>query len=354
MTTKKIKVLVTGSAGFIGSHLVTALLERKIPVVGVDSINNYYDVQLKFERLLRNGVCKEHILSAGNKKVKSVLFPDLYSFYRENMCNASQILDIFRKEQFTHVCHLAAQAGVRHSLAHPHTYIDSNITGFLNILEGARFYPVEHVVYASSSSVYGLNALYPSSESDNTDCPSSLYAVTKKTNELMAYSYENLYSIPTTGVRFFSVYGPWGRPDMALFLFTQNILKNRPIHVFNNGNMERDFTYIDDIVQGVLSLLFAPRVSLKNTKVDERAPHIYNIGLGHPVSLMAYIHEIEKNLGKKALIQFMPLQPGDVPRSYANTQKLQSDFHFIPHTPIQVGISQFVSWYKKYYNVSTA
>ncbi|VAW83304.1 NAD-dependent epimerase/dehydratase [hydrothermal vent metagenome] len=332
------KILVTGTAGFIGNTLAMRLLERGDEVVGIDNLNDYYDVTLKEARLER---IKGH--------------PG-FTDERASIEDRSAIEAIFRKHQPQRVVHLAAQAGVRYSLKNPHAYIDSNIVGTTNILEGCRYNKIEHLVYASSSSVYGANTKMPFSVHDNVDHPVSLYAASKKANELMAHTYSHLFQLPTTGLRFFTVYGPWGRPDMALFMFTKNILEGKPIDVFNYGKCKRDFTYIDDIVEGVIRTL--DNVAVPNTDWNGDAPDpatsaapykIYNIGNNQPVELLYFIEVIEKCLGKKANKNLMPLQPGDVPQTYANVDDLINDVGFKPETSIENGIARFVDWYRSYY-----
>jgi UDP-glucuronate 4-epimerase len=313
------KVLVTGAAGFIGFHLVNRLITEGFEVVGLDIINNYYDVNLKYSRLKECGIdeaeINENILINSNKYSN-------YQFIKLNIEDKKNLFNLFQKEKFDYVINLAAQAGVRYSIENPDVYISSNIVGFLNILEACRHHKIKHLVYASSSSVYGLNGKIPFSTSDNVDHPISLYAASKKSNELMAHTYSHLYNIPTTGLRFFTVYGPWGRPDMALFLFTKAILDDKPIDVYNNGKMFRDFTYIDDIVEGIYKVANNPSKGNKNwdnknpNPSDSISPYkIYNIGNSTPVKLMDFISEIEKNLNKKAKINFLPLQPGDVEKN---------------------------------------
>lgn len=334
------RVLVTGTAGFIGSTLAMRLLERGNEVIGVDNLNDYYDVGLKESRLAR--------LKPYEK------FVDV----RLSIEDRDGIEQVFKDYKPQRVVNLAAQAGVRYSLKNPHAYIDSNIIGFMNILEGCRHNEVEHLVYASSSSVYGANEAMPFSVHDNVDHPLSLYAATKKSNELMAHTYSHLYGLPTTGLRFFTVYGPWGRPDMALFLFTRNIIEGKPIDVFNYGNHRRDFTYIDDIVEGVIRTL--DRIAPSNTEWDgmnpdpgtSRAPYrIYNIGSNNPCELSRYIEVIEDCVGKKAIKNLLPLQPGDVPETYANVDDLVSDVDYKPSTKLETGIENFVRWYRDYYKV---
>lgn len=332
------KILVTGAAGFIGMTTALRLLARGDEVVGLDNLNDYYDVTLKESRLAR---LTSH---AG------------FRFVKLDVADRFGIEKLFAVEKFDSVIHLAAQAGVRYSLQNPHAYIDSNIVGFTNILEGCRHAKVQHLVYASSSSVYGGNTKMPFSEHDSVDHPVSLYAATKKANELMAHTYSHLYSLPTTGLRFFTVYGPWGRPDMALFLFTKAILEGRPINVFNHGNMQRDFTFVDDIVEGVIRVLDrvpAPDPSYDAVQSDpatSSAPYrVFNIGNSDPVPLLDFIGCIESALGKKAEKNLLPLQDGDVPATYANTDALRDWVGFVPGTPVQDGITQFVAWYRGYY-----
>lgn len=332
------KILVTGAAGFIGFHLSRRLLDLGFEVVGLDIVNDYYDPRIKWDRLAQ-------------------LAPhERFRFERIELADAAAMDHLFRDQGFDRVVHLAAQAGVRYSLQNPRAYIDSNIVGFLHILEGCRHAKVQHLVYASSSSVYGLNQKLPFSVHDNVDHPISLYAASKKANELMAHSYSHLYGIPSTGLRFFTVYGPWGRPDMALFLFTKAILEDRPIDVFNNGQMRRDFTYIDDIVEGVVRVVghtAAPNRDWSGLHPDpgtSPAPfRIYNIGNNRVVDLMRYIEVLEERLGKKAVKNFLPMQPGDVPATEADVADLVRDVGFSPATPIEVGIDRFVTWYLEYF-----
>lgn len=349
------KVLITGTAGFIGFNLAKKLLERGDEVVGIDSINDYYDVNLKYARLSELGVEKERI--ENSKKTASKKYPK-HSFYKANLEDKKAIFEIFEAEKPDAVCNLAAQAGVRYSLTNPFAYIDSNITGFINILEACRQFNVKNLSYASSSSVYGLNEEMPFSVHDNVDHPISLYAASKKSNELMAHTYSHLFGIRTTGLRFFTVYGPWGRPDMALFLFTKAILEKRPIDVFNNGDMRRDFTYIDDIVDGVIKVIdnpATPNPSWSGKSPDpssSKAPYrIYNIGNSSPVSLMEFIEAIEENLGLKAEKNFLPLQPGDVPATYADISDLARDVGYAPKTGVKEGIKNFIEWYRGFYRV---
>ncbi|MDO9199470.1 NAD-dependent epimerase [Rhodoferax sp.] len=334
------KILITGAAGFIGMTTALRLLARGDEVVGLDNLNDYYDVTLKENRLKR-------------------LTPHAnFRFVKMDVADREGMAQLFTAEKFDRVIHLAAQAGVRYSLQNPHAYIDSNVVGFTNILEGCRHAQVQHLVYASSSSVYGGNTKMPFSEHDSVDHPVSLYAATKKANELMAHTYSHLYRLPTTGLRFFTVYGPWGRPDMALFLFTKAILDGRPIDVFNYGQMQRDFTFVDDIVEGVIRVL--DRVAVSNPSYDavladpatSNAPYrVFNIGNNNPVPLLDFIACIEDALGKKAEKNLLPLQDGDVPATYANTDALNEWVGFVPGTSIEQGIGRFVAWYRDYYKI---
>ena len=347
------KILVTGSAGFIGYHLSKKLLERGDEVVGVDNINDYYDVNLKYGRLSELGIAQESV--EWGKRVRSSLYKE-HNFYRVDLADKEAIDKIFQEEHFDAVVNLAAQAGVRYSLENPHAYVQSNIIGFLNILEGCRHFGVQNLCYASSSSVYGLNESQPFQTSDKTEHPISIYAATKKSNEMMAHTYAHLYGIQTTGLRFFTVYGPWGRPDMAPMLFTDAILNDRAIKVFNNGNMSRDFTYIDDIVEGIVKVIDKPAESNESWSGKEpeiassSAPYrLYNIGNNAPVALMDFICEIEKALGKEAKKNFMPLQDGDVVSTYADVSGLIREFGYKPQTVLKHGIAEFVKWYKEFY-----
>jgi UDP-glucuronate 4-epimerase len=398
-------ILITGAAGFIGYHLTKKLLQRGNRVVGIDNINDYYNPALKYARLADTGISQD--AEQWHIPVQSSVFPN-YTFIRMNLEDRTQLTELFERERFNRVCHLAAQAGVRYSLENPYAYVSSNLTGFINILEACRHNKVQHLVYASSSSVYGNNTKMPLSTSDNVDHPISLYAATKKSNELMAHTYSHLFRLPTTGLRFFTVYGPWGRPDMALFLFTKAILNNKPIQVFNNGNMVRDFTYIDDIVEGITRVLDHPpgdtaegreqraegkgqraesrgqraqgreqraegieqgeKSQEQGTEAQEQAPtsnqqpatsneqqvstpyKIYNIGNSSPVPLMDYISAIETHLGKTAEKIFLPMQPGDVPRTEADVTDLIGDMDFKPDTPVEVGIGKFLEWYQSFFN----
>lgn len=354
------KILVTGSAGFIGFHLVRKLINRGDRVFGIDNINDYYDVGLKYARLREMGISDE--AEKWHTKVNSSKNPE-YSFIRMNVEDVGQLDDLFRAEGFDKVCHLAAQAGVRYSLQKPFVYVTSNLTGFVSILESCRHHRIKHLVYASSSSVYGNNKKMPLSTGDRVDHPISLYAATKKSNELMAHTYSHLFGLPTTGLRFFTVYGPWGRPDMALFLFTKAILDNKPIQVFNNGDMYRDFTYIDDIVEGLIRVIDSPpgahnhpeneltgEVNGSGNLTTDAPYKVYNIGNSSPVALMEYISAIEKNLGKEAEKQFLPMQPGDVPRTEADVTDLMRDLNYRPETPVAVGIERFLDWYRTYFS----
>ena len=354
------KILVTGTAGFIGSHLVLRLLERGDEVVGLDNINDYYDQKVKYGRLQRAGIIEK--LSDGenipyNKQIFSTKY-DNYKFIKLNLEDRENLEKLFKEEKFDKVINLAAQAGVRYSLINPHAYIDSNIVGFVNLLEGCRHNEIQHFTYASSSSVYGLNEAQPFSTHDNVDHPISLYAASKKSNELMAHTYSHLYKLPTTGLRFFTVYGPWGRPDMALYLFTKAIVEDKPIDVFNYGNMQRDFTYIDDIVEGVIRVNDNPpkgNPAWSGKKPDpssSKAPYkIYNIGNNNPVKLMDFIEAIEKKLGKAAKKNMLPLQPGDVPSTYADVSDLVEDLGYKPQTSIQEGINNFIDWYLEFFEI---
>ena len=349
------KILVTGTAGFIGSFLALRLLERGDEVIGLDCINDYYDVKIKYGRLKNAGISQEKI--SYNTLIQSEKYPN-YRFINLKLEDRENLFALFKNEKFEKVCNLAAQAGVRYSLVNPYAYIDSNIVGFVNILEACRHHNIKHLAYASSSSVYGLNEGMPFSTSDNVDHPISLYAASKKSNELMAHTYSYLFNLPTTGLRFFTVYGPWGRPDMALFLFTKAILEDKAIDVFNNGEMLRDFTYIDDIVEGVVRVIDNiptpnPQWNGKNPDPhSSKAPYkIYNIGNNNPVKLMDFIEAIEKEVGKTAQKNMLPLQPGDVPATYANVDDLVSELNYKPNTSIQTGIKNFVKWYREFFAI---
>jgi len=349
------KIVVTGTAGFIGSHLARKLLERGDTVLGIDSINTYYDVDLKYSRLKEAGIPENK--TTYDRLVTSEKYSK-YNFIQLALEDQHNLHKAFESDEFTVVCNLAAQAGVRYSITNPGAYINSNITGFGNILEECRNTKIKHLVYASSSSVYGLNSTMPFSTSRTTDHPVSLSAATKKSHELMAHAYSHLYNIPSTGLRFFTVYGPWGRPDMALFLFTKAILEGKPIDVYNNGNMQRDFTYIDDIVDGIIKVIDNPTTpgtswnSYYPDPASSSAPYkIYNIGNSAPVQLLDFIAAIENKLGMKAKKNMLPMQPGDVAATWADTSDLEYNLNYKPSTPIDVGIDKFVDWYKEYYKV---
>lgn len=333
------KILITGAAGFIGFHLARRLLNDGCEVVGIDSLNDYYDVALKFARLSELGVEEQSV--SWNQMAQSSTYSG-FRFVRMHLEDRAELPALFEREKFDRVVNLAAQAGVRYSLENPFAYVDSNLTGFVNLLECCRRYPVEHLVYASSSSVYGGNTKTPFAESDAVEQPVSLYAATKRANELMAYTYSHLYKLSTTGLRFFTVYGPWGRPDMAPMLFSKAITEGNTIRVFNEGNLSRDFTYIDDIIEGVVRILAV------QPEADDRGvrAELYNIGCGHPVKLMDFIHTLETALGKKAELEFVPMQPGDVYTTYADTTKLATKINYQPHTLLPDGIHRFVEWYK--------
>ena len=349
------KILITGTAGFIGFHLANNLLERGDEIIGLDSINDYYDQRVKYGRLEQAGIQLSDIqynFLAHSSKHKN------YRFIKLQLEDKSNLDRLFTKEKFDAVVNLAAQAGVRYSIENPQAYIDSNIVGFINILEACRHHGVNNLAYASSSSVYGLNESYPFSTSANVDHPMSLYAASKKTNELMAHTYSHLYGISTTGLRFFTVYGPWGRPDMALFLFTKAALEGKPIKVFNNGDMLRDFTYVDDIIEGITRVVDNPAKS--NQAWSGKAPDpscssapykVYNIGNNNPVRLMEFIEAIEKTLGRTVEKEFLPLQAGDVPATYADVHDLVRDLDYRPVTQVQQGIDNFVAWYRAFFNV---
>ncbi len=334
------KYLVTGTAGFIGFHTATKLLARGDTVVGLDNLNSYYRLQLKHDRLAR------------------LTGKPGFSFEQIDLVDREALKTLFAREKFDIVIHLAAQAGVRYSLTNPEAYVDSNLVGFVNMLEACRHHGVKHLTYASSSSVYGANTVMPFSVHHNVDHPVSLYAATKKANELMAHTYSHLYKLPTTGLRFFTVYGPWGRPDMALWIFTEAILSGKPIQVFNEGKMRRDFTYIDDIVEGVIRTadhIAAPNPQWTSAHPDPAtsfAPYrVYNIGNNQPVELMHMIHVLERNLGKTAVKEMLPMQPGDVPATFANVDDLIADVGFQPRTSIDDGVERFVKWYREYHRV---
>jgi UDP-glucuronate 4-epimerase len=350
------KVLVTGSAGFIGFHLVKHLINRGDEVVGIDNINNYYDIQLKHDRLAETGIPRYEIRYG--KEVNSTRLLN-YTFLKIDITDEKSLRKIFEKYHFDAVCNLAAQAGVRYSLINPGAYVDTNIRGFLNVLECCRHQKIKHLIYASSSSVYGLNKKMPFSVTDNVDHPVSLYAATKKSNELMAHSYSHLFGLPTTGLRFFTVYGPWGRPDMALYLFTKAMADNQSISIFNQGEMKRDFTYIDDIIRGILKVLDKPATSnsqwngMNPDPATSRAPYrIFNIGRGNSVNLMDFIAEIEKNMQVDAVKQYFPLQDGDVADTWADLTALKDELNYLPQISVKEGVKSFVDWYRLYYSYS--
>jgi len=349
------KILITGTAGFIGYHLAKRLTDRGDEITGLDCINDYYDLRIKYGRLASEGLTEEKI--EYNKLVESQKKKN-YRFIKLKLEDKENLDKLFEQEKFDKVVNLAAQAGVRYSLSNPYAYLDSNLTGFLNIIEACRNNNIKHLVYASSSSVYGLNEQMPFSTSDNVDHPISLYAATKKSNELMAHTYSYLFKIPTTGLRFFTVYGPWGRPDMALFLFTKAILENKPIDIFNFGKMKRDFTYVDDIVEGITRVLDNPPNGNPNwtgkqpNPSESVAPYkIYNIGNSAPVELMQFIEELELVLNKKAIKNYLPIQKGDVPATWADVEDLEKTFNYKPATTVKQGITNFVSWYRDFFNV---
>ncbi len=348
------KVLITGTAGFIGFHLAELLHKQGHVVLGLDNVNDYYDVNLKLSRLKVSGIDTDAIEYGKIMRSKS---HENLSFIKAELEDRDAVFNAFDNFRPEIVVNLAAQAGVRYSLSNPDTYIKSNIQGFLNVLEACRKYPVNQLLYASSSSVYGLNKNMPFSVHKNVDHPVSLYAASKKANELMAHTYSHLFGIPTTGLRFFTVYGPWGRPDMALFIFTRAILEGKPIEVYNYGKMERDFTYVADIVGGISHMLSKPPVAnpLWNPEnpdpASSSAPYrLYNIGNSQPVKLMDFISAIEKKTGKKAIMEMMPIQAGDVPKTWADTSDLKADYNYSPYTPIQEGIDRFIEWYSEYYS----
>jgi UDP-glucuronate 4-epimerase len=334
------RVLITGVAGFIGHHLALRMLARGDEVVGVDNLNDYYDVSLKEDRLqrFRNDAA--------------------FTFHKMDIADRDAVARVFSGAPFDAIVNLAAQAGVRYSITNPHAYIDANLVGFTNMLEGARHSKVKHLVFASSSSVYGANTRLPLAESDNVDHPLSLYAATKKANELMAHCYANLFAVPCTGLRFFTVYGPWGRPDMALFKFTKSILAGEPIQVFNHGNMVRDFTFVDDIVEGIIRVVDRPAMpdpawtgAAPNPATSYAPYRVFNIGNSKPVQLLRYIHALEECLGKKAIMEMLPMQPGDVPATSADVSRLEAATGFRPEIEVEAGISRFVDWYRGYYRV---
>ena len=347
------KVLVTGAAGFIGFHLVERLLSDGYQVVGLDNMNDYYDTKYKYARLSCLGIAEDQVAF---EKLSGSSIWDNFQLIQMNLEDRKEMEKLFAEQKFEIVVNLAAQAGVRHSLTQPHEFMSSNIVGFLNVLEGCRHNNIEHLLYASSSSVYGLNETMPLSTSDNVDHPISLYAASKKANELMAHSYSHLYQLPTTGLRFFTVYGPWGRPDMALFIFTKNILEGKPIQVFNSGNMIRDFTYVADIVEGIARLL--PKPPTGNTDWSGLHPDpssspapwsVHNIGNSDEVPLMDFVREIESTLGKQAEIIYRPMQPGDVPKTKADVSALQKAINYRPETKVSEGIRHFIDWYLEFH-----
>jgi UDP-glucuronate 4-epimerase len=349
------KVLVTGTAGFIGFHLAQKVLSRGDEVVGVDNINDYYDTKLKFARLTESGI--DEGLVDWNKEVRSYKHPD-YRFIRMNLEDKESLMALCKKEHFDVIVHLAAQAGVRYSITNPDAYAQSNLISFLNILEVSRQNQIKHLVYASSSSVYGLNGVMPFSVKHCVDHPVSLYAASKKANELMAHTYSHLYRIPTSGLRFFTVYGPWGRPDMAYYLFAEAIHNNKPIKVFNNGKMQRDFTYIDDIITGIVNVMDKPALPCEEWNPEapdpsrSTAPYcIYNIGNNSPVELMTFIREVEECMGKTATLDMQGIQPGDVTATWANVDDLIDNFNYKPDTSIHDGLKKFTDWFKIYHTV---
>lgn len=337
------KILITGTAGFIGFHLAKRMLEIGWEVVGYDNINNYYDVNLKYARLYQTGIDKKSI--SYGQMIQSNTYTN-YRFVQANLEDRSFMENLFNAEQFDVVCNLAAQAGVRYSIENPHAYVESNLVGFINILDCCRHNNVQHLVYASSSSVYGNSNKVPFSETDKVDYPISVYAATKKANELMAYTYSHLYKLPTTGLRFFTVYGPWGRPDMAPMLFAQAIIKGDPIMVFNHGDLMRDFTYVDDVIEGVVQVIHNIPSS------EEECPHyrILNIGNSRPITLTDFIRTMEDAIEKKAILEMYPMQKGDVKITYANTSKLEKLIGYKPNTTIENGIKEFTEWYKSYFS----
>ena len=349
------KILVTGSAGFIGFHMANKLMDRNDEIVGLDSLNDYYDVNMKFDRLELQGIERKTVIY--NTLIKSTSIPN-FSFIQLRIEDKDNLNQLFDQQKFDIVVNLAAQAGVRYSLTNAQAYIDSNLIGFAYLLECCRHHQIKHLVYASSSSVYGLNESVPFYTSSNVDHPISLYAATKKSNELLAHVYSHLFHLPTTGLRFFTVYGPWGRPDMALFLFTKAIIEGKPINVFNNGEMIRDFTFVDDIVEGLARVVDNPPAgnplwdATQPNPSDSTAPYkIYNIGNNKPVTLLHFIEAIEEEVGLKAIKHFLPLQAGDVPATYADVSDLINDIHYTPNTMIKDGIKSFVNWYRDYFRV---
>lgn len=350
------KALVTGTAGFVGFHLAERLLSRGDEVIGIDNINDYYDIDLKFARLSESGIDRDQV--DWNKEVLSSKH-NCYKFIRMNLEDKDELMSLCEKEDFDVIVHLAAQAGVRYSITNPDAYAQSNLVSFLNILEVSRHVNIKHLVYASSSSVYGLNGVMPFSVKHCVDHPISLYAASKKANELMAHTYSHLYNIPTTGLRFFTVYGPWGRPDMAYFLFTDAIINSKPIKVFNHGKMQRDFTYIDDITNGIVNVIDVPATPNENWDAknpdpsNSTAPYrIYNIGNNNPVELMKFINVLEECLGKEAIIKMEGMQDGDVTATWANIDDLLKNFNYRPSTTIETGLKNFTDWYQEYYSLA--
>jgi len=345
------RILITGSAGFIGFHLVNKFLKEGYKVIGLDNINEYYDIKIKYARLEELGIRGEKIKY--NTIVNSIKNPSYY-FIKLDLEDKKNIFKFFDECKIDCIIHLAAQAGVRHSLVNPYQYINSNIYGTLNMLEAARQFQIKDIIYASSSSVYGSNKTYPYSEDDKTDCPISMYAMTKKSNELMAYTYSYLFNIRITGLRFFTVYGPWGRPDMAYFKFTKSILQDKPIEVYNNGEMKRDFTYIDDIIEGIYLIylkLHSKNIHELNKKDEDILHKIFNVGNSHPVSLIEFINNLEEILGKKATKSFLPLQPGDARETHSDIEKLIKEIHYVPQVSLNIGLTRFINWYLKYYGI---
>jgi UDP-glucuronate 4-epimerase len=349
------KILITGTAGFIGFHLANQLIHKGWDIIGLDTINDYYDPELKYSRLKYAGINKDDI--AYNQVVKSNKYNN-YSFIRLDLEDRDAIESLFENEKFDHVCHLAAQAGVRYSIENPYAYIDSNIYGFMNIIEGSRHHKVKHFTYASSSSVYGINEEMPLSTHKSVSHPISLYAASKRANELIAHSYAHLYHLPSTGLRFFTVYGPWGRPDMALFLFTKAIIEGKPIKLFNNGDMVRDFTYVDDIVEGVDRVINSiPEgdeewSGINPDPANSKFPYkVYNIGNSSPIKLTEFVDAIENKLGKKAIKEYLPMQKGDVYKTFSDVSDLEKELNYKPQTSVEDGISNFIDWYLEYYQI---
>lgn len=348
---KQKKILVTGAAGFIGFHLVNALIKLGEEIVGLDNINDYYDTNLKYDRLKLTGINKKDI--KWHRKITSNVYSD-YSFIRMNLEDSNELFNLCEEEQFDYIINLAAQAGVRYSIENPSAYIQSNLVGFGNILEASRRSKIKHLIYASSSSVYGMNKKVPFSTIDNVDYPISLYAATKKSNELMAHTYSHLYNIPTTGLRFFTVYGPWGRPDMAYYDFSKNIFENKEIMVYNNGNMKRDFTFILDIIDGILESMNSIPGQVKNESIDLKpnAPfRLLNLGNNKPVGLLDFINTLENSLGKKAVIKFAQMQSGDVVETWADLELTKKNINYNPKIDISEGLLIFAKWFKEYYKV---